>query len=438
MLWRLKERVTIALDGMGGDNAPDVVVEGAVLAVRELGVRILLVGKRGRPGAAPRPPRGSPAASRSCTPARSSRWPSTRRTPCARRPTRRWWSAVRQVKEGRAGAFVSAGNTGAVMAAGLFGLRRIPGVDRPALAAAFPTRRGATLVARRRRQCRLQARLPRPVRADGLDLRRAGLRHRPPNGRVALERRGGREGQRPGAGGAPELRELPINFVGNVEGKDIPSGKVDVVVCDGFTGNVVLKLSEGLASAITGAIREEINASLVSKLFAVGVLPAFRPRAQAAELRRVWRCAAARAERHLHHGARPLERAGDQERRPRGGARPSSRTSLARSPAASQRGGTDSPTGKLATPTLLQGPAHRGRPSAPAAGATARAGRGGNLFAIRKSRGVTDDGQPCNRCACQNADDRSVAPADALRASTSSIPTMLHALARACTRRERA
>src|SRR5581483_2687390 len=74
----------------------------------------------------------------------------------------------------------------------------------------------------------------------------------------------------------PKLRALPINFVGNVEGKDIPSGAVDVVVCDGFTGNVVLKLFEGLVSSITGLIREEISSSLVSKLFAVGVLPAFR------------------------------------------------------------------------------------------------------------------------------------------------------------------
>jgi glycerol-3-phosphate acyltransferase PlsX len=74
----------------------------------------------------------------------------------------------------------------------------------------------------------------------------------------------------------PLLRALPINFVGNVEGKEIPAGDVDVVVCDGFVGNVVLKLSEGLASTITGLIREEIQASVVSKLFAVGVLPAFR------------------------------------------------------------------------------------------------------------------------------------------------------------------
>jgi glycerol-3-phosphate acyltransferase PlsX len=74
----------------------------------------------------------------------------------------------------------------------------------------------------------------------------------------------------------PRLRALPINFVGNVEGKEIPAGEVDVVVCDGFVGNVVLKLAEGMASTITGMIREEINGSLLSKVFAVGVLPAFR------------------------------------------------------------------------------------------------------------------------------------------------------------------
>ena len=97
-----------------------------------------------------------------------------------------------------------------------------------------------------------------------------------PAGRAALQRRGGDQGQRAGPGRPPALRALPINFIGNVEGKEIPAGDVDVVVCDGFAGNVVLKLSEGLASTITGLIREEINASLISKLFAVGVLPAFR------------------------------------------------------------------------------------------------------------------------------------------------------------------
>ena len=162
------------------------------------------------------------------------------------------------------------------MAAGLFGLRRIPGVDRPALAAAFPTQRGATLVldVGANADCKpdylVQFALMGSIyveRVFGITSPTVGLLSN------------GTEDEKGNAlvlAAHPKLRDAPINFVGNVEGNDIPSGKVDVVVCDGFAGNVVLKVSEGLASAITGALREEINASLVSKLFAVGVLPAFR------------------------------------------------------------------------------------------------------------------------------------------------------------------
>jgi glycerol-3-phosphate acyltransferase PlsX len=183
---------------------------------------------------------------------------------------------VRLVREGRAQAFVSAGNTGAVMAAGLFELRRIRGVDRPALAAVFPTRKGGTLVidvganADCKPEYLAQFALMGSVYMTsvfGIDRPKVGLLS---NGEEDTK------GNALVQAAHPRLRQLPINFVGNVEGKEIPTGDVDVVVCDGFSGNVVLKLSEGLASAINGLIREEINASIVSKLFAVGVLPAFR------------------------------------------------------------------------------------------------------------------------------------------------------------------
>jgi glycerol-3-phosphate acyltransferase PlsX len=260
---------------MGGDHAPDVVVEGALLAARELGTRILLVGpqrelenKLGRDGA------NLPIEVVNATqvvemdehPANAVR----------QKPDSSMVVGVRQIKDGRAQAFVSAGNTGAVMAAGLFELRRIRGVDRPALAAVFPTRKGGTLVI--------------DVGANA-DCKPEYLQQFALMGSVYMERVFGivrpkvgllSNGEEESKGSAlvqaahPRIKALPINFVGNVEGKEIPAGDVDVVVCDGFAGNVVLKLAEGMASAITGLIREEINASLVSKLFAVGVLPAFR------------------------------------------------------------------------------------------------------------------------------------------------------------------
>lgn len=266
---------TIALDGMGGDHAPDVVVEGAVLAARELGVRVLLVGpqreletKLGQTGA------GLPIEVVNATqviemdehPANAVR----------QKPDSSMVVGVKLVRQGRAQAFVSAGNTGAVMAAGLFELRRIRGVDRPALAAVFPTRKGGTLVidVGANADCKPEYLAQFGLMGSVYMERVFGVR----TPRVGLLSNGEEEtkGSALVQAAHPLLRGLPITFVGNVEGKEIPSGDVDVVVCDGFAGNVVLKLAEGMASTITGMIREEINASLISKLFAVGVLPAFK------------------------------------------------------------------------------------------------------------------------------------------------------------------
>jgi glycerol-3-phosphate acyltransferase PlsX len=270
-----KSRTTIALDGMGGDHAPDVVVDGAVLAARELGVSILLVG----PEPDLRARLGKDAASLDIEIVNATQVVEMDEHPAnavRQKPDSSMVVGVKQVREGRAQAFVSAGNTGAVMAAGLFELRRIRGVDRPALSGVFPTRKGGCLVidiganADAKPEYLAQFALMGSAYMEGV----FGIK-RP---KVGLLSNGEEEtkGSALVQAAHPKLRELPINFVGNVEGKEIPSGDVDVVVCDGFVGNVVLKLSEGLAGAITGLIREEINASLISKLCAVGILPAFR------------------------------------------------------------------------------------------------------------------------------------------------------------------
>src|SRR3954469_21045273 len=266
---------TIALDGMGGDHAPDVVVQGALLAARELGVRILLVG----PQRELESRLGKDAASLPIEVVNATQVIEMDEHPAnavRQKPDSSMVVGVRQVREGRAQAFVSAGNTGAVMAAGLFELRRIRGVDRPALAAIFPTRKRGALVidiganADSKPEYLAQFGLMGSVYMESV----FGVK-RPKVGLLS-------NGEEETKGSAliqaahPRLKALPINFVGNVEGKEIPSGDVDVVVCDGFVGNVVLKLAEEMASTINGLIREEINASLVSKLFAVGLLPAFR------------------------------------------------------------------------------------------------------------------------------------------------------------------
>jgi glycerol-3-phosphate acyltransferase PlsX len=266
---------TVALDGMGGDRAPEVVVAGALLAARELGTRILLVGPRRQL----EDRLGKDAARLPIEVVDATQVVEMDEHPAnavRQKPDSSMVVGVRLVREGRAQAFVSAGNTGAVMAAGLFELRRIRGVDRPALAAVFPTRKGGTLVidiganADSKPEYLAQFALMGSIymeRVFGVGRPKVGLLS---NGEEATK------GSSLVQAAHGLIAALPIEFVGNVEGKEIPAGTVDVVVCDGFVGNVVLKLAEGLAGMITGLIREEIKSSLVSKLFAVGVLPAFQ------------------------------------------------------------------------------------------------------------------------------------------------------------------
>jgi glycerol-3-phosphate acyltransferase PlsX len=267
--------VTVALDAMGGDHAPDVVVEGARAAVRELDVRILLVGRRDRvePLLAAS---GSPTDIELVDAAGVIGMDEHPANAVRQKPDASIAVGARLVREGRAEAFVSAGNTGAVMAAGLFEMKRIRGVERPALGAVFPTRRGKTLIV--------------DVGANA-DCRPEWLAQFGLMGKIYMERVFGVPdpsvallsiGEEESKGNTlvqqahPLLRALPLRFVGNIEGKDVPAGDVDVVVCDGFVGNVVLKFAEGMASTLTGMIRQEIEASWLTKLAAIGVIPAFR------------------------------------------------------------------------------------------------------------------------------------------------------------------
>ena len=240
----------IALDAMGGDLAPAATVEGALRAHRERGLEIRLVGDElrlrmelRRLGAAEREVRihhASEVVEMAEHPGQALR--------------RKRDSSLRVCfdlcKSGEAAAMVSAGNSGAVLAGGLFVLGRLDHVERPASAA--PCRRSparAGPAARHGRQRRVHAVAPRPVRRDGRGLRAPRPGRRPPEGR-----RGG-NGEEEGKGtaltraAAEALRrpESGLEFKGYVEGKDVFSGEFDVVVTDGFTGNVVLKTAEGAA-----------------------------------------------------------------------------------------------------------------------------------------------------------------------------------------------
>jgi phosphate acyltransferase len=186
--------------------------------------------------------------------------------------------AVDLVKTGRAECFVSAGNTGGVLATALLGLRRIEGItsERPALAAQLPTLKGMCIL--------LDAGANVDVKPDwlaqfalmGSIYAEIALGRQRPS--VATLSNGEEEGKGNAtlAEAIPLIRALPINYVGNIEGKDVTAGGVDVIVVDGFAGNIFLKGAEGVVSTMTDMIRQELTRTLPRKLLAAGLRPAFR------------------------------------------------------------------------------------------------------------------------------------------------------------------
>jgi glycerol-3-phosphate acyltransferase PlsX len=188
--------------------------------------------------------------------------------------------ALQLVRDGKALGAVSAGNSGAMMAAALFTLKRIEGVDRPALGGVFPTKDAACLVidmganADCKPEFLLQFALMGSIymeRIFGVSSPRVGLLA---NGEE--ETKGNQLVQDTHQLLKANAATLGLNFTGNVEGRDIPAGSADVIVCDGFVGNVVLKLSEGLAETLIGLLRTQMTSTLPSKLAGAVLRPGLR------------------------------------------------------------------------------------------------------------------------------------------------------------------
>jgi glycerol-3-phosphate acyltransferase PlsX len=178
--------------------------------------------------------------------------------------------ALQLVCDGAAVGAVSAGNSGAMMAASLFTLKSIAGIERPALGSIFPTAKQPSLVldVGANTDCKPEYLLQFALMGS-IYMERV---FHVPSPRVALLSNGEEDskGNKQVVEAHQLLRmhakTLGINFIGNVEGRDIPAGEADVVVCDGFVGNVVLKLSEGLAETLIGLVRTQMTSSLLSKL----------------------------------------------------------------------------------------------------------------------------------------------------------------------------
>jgi glycerol-3-phosphate acyltransferase PlsX len=268
--------VRIALDAMGGDKAPSETVAGAVQAAHELGIAVTLVGPRDlvtaelarhSPGKLPIDVVDAPdVIDMADHPVRAVR----RQTGASMNV------AVALVKEGAASAFVTAGNTGAAMVAALLGLGRLPGVDRPALATLFPTAKGHCLIldVGANADCRPEHLQHFAIMGEKFARLVRGL----PHPRVGLLSNGEEEtkGSKLVQDAHALLRATDLEFIGNVEGKDVLRGQADVVVCDGFTGNVVIKLAEGIGEFTFALLREEIAAARLGVVGAFLLRPALR------------------------------------------------------------------------------------------------------------------------------------------------------------------
>jgi glycerol-3-phosphate acyltransferase PlsX len=272
--------VTIALDAMGGDHGPSVVIPAAAIAlVRHPDLRFILVGDEAKIAreleANPRVAEKSEivhtdvAITMDAKPSqalRRGRWKSS------------MWLAIQAVRDGHADAVVSAGNTGALMAMSKFCLKTIKGVDRPAIAAIWPTVDAECIVLDVGANVGADSRQLVEFTLMGAAMARAlfGM-ERPTVGLLNIgveEVKGGEEIR----DAAALLKEapLPIRYHGFIEGNDIGHGTVDVVVTDGFTGNIALKTAEGTAKQIAQYLRAAMGRSLLARLGAILAQGAFR------------------------------------------------------------------------------------------------------------------------------------------------------------------
>ena len=269
----------IVVDAMGSDNYPTPDVEGAIMAAREYGVEIILTGDASKiqpildsAGGANLPIRVVNAPEMLTMHDKGEDLVMKARHKDAKNSMAVGYDLV---KNGEADAFVTAGNTGAAMVTALFRLGRIRGVDRPALAPPFPTATGHCIILDigANPDCKPENLLQFGIMGSVYAERVRGIK----NPRVGLISNGEEAGKGSELvkGAYPLLESAKLNFIGNVEGKEIFSGHTDVAVTDGFTGNVLLKSTEAVAKLIVEKIRETIkNGNIATKIGGLLVRPA--------------------------------------------------------------------------------------------------------------------------------------------------------------------
>ncbi len=274
----MSEKVHVVLDAMGGDNAPDEIVKGALDAVRERSdIRVTLVGQE---AAVKQALAGCDYPKERIAVRNATEQIKMAEPPVLAIRKKKDSSIVvgmNMVKHGEADAFVSAGNSGAILAGGQLIVGRIRGIERPPLAPLIPTEKGVSLLV----DCgaNVDARASHLVQFAQMGSiymeHVVGIK----NPRVAIVNIGAEEEK----GNAlvketfPLLRECPgINFIGSIEAREIPRGAADVIVCEAFVGNVILKLYEGLAGTLVGVIKKGLMSTFKSKIGAALALPALK------------------------------------------------------------------------------------------------------------------------------------------------------------------
>ena len=261
----------IAVDAMGSDRAPKPEVEGAIQAARRFGIPVTLVGPQEVLGAelARHPFAGSlPISVCHASEVISMEDKAVQAVRTKRDSTMR--VGLRLVRNGDASAFISAGNTGAAMATAKMVLGGLPGVDRPALVAIIPTATGAVstlLDVGANVDCKAHNLEQFAVMGE-IYFRSMFGTSRPRVGLLSIGEEEGK-GNEVTREAYQLLKQLPINFVGNVEGRDIYNGKIDVIVADGFVGNVALKTSEGVANLVRTLLKETLDATITRKVGAL-------------------------------------------------------------------------------------------------------------------------------------------------------------------------
>jgi glycerol-3-phosphate acyltransferase PlsX len=273
----------IVVDAMGGDHAPAAEVEGAVEAVRETAGEstVILVGDEARVRAElERLDAGGQAGIEVVHASERVEMGEDPVPQIRRKKEASIAVAMRLLKEHRADGLVSAGNTGGVVAAALLLLGRIKGVRRPAIATFLPSPSGGAILldVGANSDCTPQH-LLQFAKMGEIYARRLLDREAPKVGLLNIGEES-TKGNKLVQSTYSLLEESSLNFVGNVEGRDIFQGRADVVVCDGFVGNVVLKFSESVAHFITHLIKEEIGEDLRNRLGALLMKPVFRSLSQ--------------------------------------------------------------------------------------------------------------------------------------------------------------